>query len=679
MDYRWDDAVAAALPDDLERLVYLARLVGSDPSLFQAGGGGVSLKRLETDFAGRELDVLWVKGTGSRLATITRAGFSPVRLGEVRLLRHRASLTEEELRDFTASCLMDSGAPRPSVQTPIHAWIPAACVVHTLDFATQALTDTSKKGALVREALGDEVAWLGYVRPGFPLARAVMNLQGLEALKGLVLGKHGLVAWGGTPKACYDALHRLIGRAEEYLRARSAGKQPLARRRFPDAPDRQAAGVRLLPVLRGLLSRPRRVVLRLDDSDEARAFAGSELAKHVHPRGMAAPEHILHCGRQPLHVDADLAALPHAEAVEALRKAVGQFESDYRLSFGKHGKGDLMLGPGPRVVLLPGIGIVSAGRSAARAALASACYRHVARVISAAESIDQFRFLEEASAFEFEYWPLELEALKKPELELARRVAVVTGAARGIGRAVAERFALEGCHVVLTDLEGAPEAAREIAERAGDPHRAIGLRADATSEADTAEVFRRAVQEWGGIDVLVCNAGFVRTGPFDQVSVETWQKHLDINVTGYFLAAREAARLFKAQGIGGVILFNASKAAFAAPLENAAYAATKAAAAHLARNLALELGPDGVRVNYFNADFVDTPMMQAMIRDRAKLKGISEEAQVAEYRKRNLMGVGPIPPEAVAEAALFLASDRAAWTTGSVLTVDGGLRDAMPR
>ena len=682
MDYRWDDAIASKLGDDLDRLVYFARLIGADVSLFQAGGGGVSLKRRETDFAGREIDVLWVKGSGAALSAMERRHFTPLRLEELRLLRLKTAMTEEQLRDFSAACTLDVAAPAPSVQAPIHAFLPARCVVHTLDFATQALTDVARKGEFVRDAFGEDVLYLGYVRPGFPLAKAVQGAGDPGTAAGLVLGKHGLVTWGDTPKAAYDSLHRLITRAEEFLRKARARKDPLAKTRHAAvAPEtRRAATRRLLPVLRGLLSRPKRVVLHLDASDAALRFAGSELAKQVHRRGMTAPEHILQCGRLPLHVDANLAALPPDEAERVLRRHVETFENDYRTSFGKHGRGTEMLGPGPKITILPGLGIVAAGRDARSAAVSSGCYRHVARVIEAAETIDQFRFREEAGAFEFEYWPLELARLRRPEKELARRVALVTGAAGGIGRAIAARFADEGAHVVLTDLDAgaAEEAAGAIRSATGDPHRAIGLRADATSEAETAAAFEVAVLAYGGVDILVCNAGFVQPAPVADVSLESWKRHLDVNATGYFIAVREAARIMKAQGYGE-ILFNASKAAFSAPRENAPYAASKAAAAHLARSLAVELAPAGIRVNYFNADFIDTPMIRKMANERAAQKGITPERQLEEYRNRNLLKVGPIPPDAVAEAALFLVSDRSRYTTGGVLTIDGGLPDAMPR
>jgi len=682
LEYRWEDKVAADLADDLGHLVYLSNLVGADSTLAQAGGGNTSYKCVEKDFAGRDVETLWVKSTGADLRDIDRRGFTALRLDEVRLLRHKASMTDEEMMAFMAACMVDVRHPLPSIETLIHVVPPWKWVVHTHDVAVPALTDTPKKDQFVREALGDEVAYVGYTRSGFPLAKAIMALNGLDKVKGLVVGKHGLVAWGNTAKECYDNLHRLITRAEDYLKPKRASKDPLAKRRHPptEPAPREAAARALLPVLRGMLSRQRKVILHLDDSYEALRYVDSELAKQIHRRGMATPEHILRCGRQPMYVDAQLAALTVEEASTALLQAITTFENDYRASFAKHGKGTEMLGPGPRIALLPGIGVVAAGRDKRNAVIAAECYREVVRVMEIVESYDQFRFLEEASAFEFEYWPLELARLRAHESDLARRVALITGGAGGLGRAIAERFALEGCHVVITDVDGdgARRAAESVSQKVGDPHRALGLRADATSEAETAAAFAQTVRAFGGVDVLVCNAGIVQTSPVEKISEETWDRHFDVNVKGYFLAAREAVRIMKAQG-GGSIVFNASKAAYAATSENAAYASSKAAVASLARNLALELAPYGIRTNYFNADFIDTPMMRKMIQDRAAAKGITNEQQVEEYRRRNLLGVGPIPPEAVAEAALFLASDRSRFTTGSVITVDGGLRDAMPR
>ena len=679
MDYRWDDDAVAKLPGSLDRLVYLSQLIGSDSSLAGSGGGNTSIKLRERDFAGREVPGLWVKSRGVDLRDITKEGFTALHLDDCRSLRDAASMTDEAMMEFLMSCRIDSRQPAPSVETPIHALLPFRVVAHTHDLPTQCLTDTTKKDALVREALGDEVAYLGYVRSGFPMVRAIAGVGDLAGKRGIVLGKRGLITWGTTPKECYDNLHRLITLMEGAVARARAMRKPFARTRYP-AGGRSGAARQVLPVLRGLLSHDRPVVLHLDGSEEALRFANSEAAKNVHRRGMANPENIMRCGRQPMYVDDDLAALEAPARVESMKRALATFEADTRQAFAKHGQGGEVIGLRPRVVILPGIGIVSAAPDRRGAEIAGQNYRQVIQVIEAAEALDQFRFLDEASAMEFEYWPLELARHRREERELARRVAFVTGAAGGIGRAIASRLAREGAHVVMTDLdEGAVvRAAAEIGREVHDPHRTLALRADATSEQDTRRAFDQAVLAFGGVDLLVCNAGFVAPSAFDATSVETWERTFGANVTGPFLSVREAVRIMKAQGFGSIVM-NVSKAAFSAPLGNAAYAASKAAAYHFMRCLATELAPAGIRVNAVNADFVDTAMMQKMIAERAAAKGITIEQQVEEYRKRNLLKVGPIPPEAVADAVAFLASDRARYTTGGVLTVDGGLVDAMPR
>jgi rhamnulose-1-phosphate aldolase/alcohol dehydrogenase len=664
--------------DDLDALVALSNAVGADATLTQPGGGNSSIKRRALDFAGREIEVLSVKGSGTDLSTIKRGGFTTLRLDDLALLQRRDEMSDEDMMAFMRACMLDAREPAPSVETPLHALLPHRCIVHTHDFATQALTDTPEPEKLVREVFGGDVAYVGYVRPGFPLARALAQHGALSALRGLVLARHGLVAWGDTPQACYDNLHHLINTAEAYLaqRARpaapSAAPAPVARRR--------EAARALLPLLRKGVGGARPAILHLDDSPEALAFAGSDAARALHARGMVTPEHILRCGRVPLLVDGDAAALPTADAAGAIARGLEAYAADARAAFARHAIPGEMLPPVPRIVLLPGLGVVAAMKDKANAALGALCYRHGVRVMTAAENLGGFQFLDEADGLAIEYWSLEMAKLKQAERELSGRVALITGAAGGIGRAIAARFAEEGAHVVLADLDGA--AARETASAIGAavraPERVRAVAADATDARATADAVTDAVLAFGGLDILVCNAGFITAAPVEDVSEDTWDLHFDVNVKGTFLAVREAVGVMKAQG-GGTILLNASKGAFAPTVDNAAYASSKAAVAAFARNLAVELGPHGIRVNYFNADFVDTPLMHKLIAERARGKGVTVEVQTNEYRRRNALGVGPIPPRAVAEAALFLCSPRAAYTTGAVVTIDGGIKEAMPR
>jgi rhamnulose-1-phosphate aldolase/alcohol dehydrogenase len=681
VDHRFS---APSSGDELDALVALSNAVGADPSLTQPGGGNSSIKRRARDLGGREIDVLSVKGSGTDLATIGRAGFTTLRLADLALLEQRDEMSDEDMMTFMRACMVDAREPAPSVETPLHALLPHRCIVHTHDFATQALTDTPRPEALVREVFAGDVAYVDYVRPGFPLARALARHGALSAPRGLVLARHGLVAWGDTPHACYDNLHHLINRAEAHLaeRANATVGGPWGPARVPEAPPerRREAARALLPVVRRGVSTARPAILHLDDGAEARAFAGSEAVRALHARGMVTPEHILRCGRVPLLVDADLASLPLDEAARAVDAGLARYADDARAAFARHAVAGEMLPPVPRVLILPGIGVVSAMKDEANAALATLCYGHGARVMAAAERLGGFQFLDEADGLAIEYWSLEMAKLKQPERELGGHVALVTGGASGIGRAIAARLAEEGAHVVLTDLDGAAAnaAAQAIGAACRAPGRVRALAADATSAHAARDAVTETVLAFGGLDILVCNAGFVAAAPVTDVSEENWDLHFDVNVKGAFLAVREAAAVMKTAG-RGVILLNASKGAFAPTADNAAYASSKAAVAAFARNLAVELGPHGVRVNYFNADFVDTPLMRKLIAERARQQGVTEQAQTEAYRRRNLLGVGPIPPSAVAEAALFLCSPRAAYTTGAVLTIDGGIKEAMPR
>jgi len=387
VDYRWDDAKAATISndsDELEQLVYLSNLIGSDISLTQPGGGNSSVKRRETDFAGRPVDVLRVKGSGTDLRTIARRGFTGLRRDDLDHLRSRQSMSDDEMMAFMRACMLDTGEPAPSVETPLHSVLPYRFIVHTHDFATQALTDNPRPEATVRDALGDEAAYVDYVRPGFPLARTVIELGPVaERARGLVLGRHGLIAWGDSAKDCYTSLHTLIDRAERFIADRRRDARPLSadvKVAAPSAAQRRDVARALLPALRARLSRVRPVILNLDDSPEALAFAGAARAGEIAARGMSTPEHILRCGRLPLHVDAYLPKVwstAPADAVAAVDRALDGYAPRYRETFERVGaraaQGAAMLEPAPRVVLLPGVGLVTAMKDKANAVVGDLC------------------------------------------------------------------------------------------------------------------------------------------------------------------------------------------------------------------------------------------------------------------------------------------------------------------
>jgi NAD(P)-dependent dehydrogenase (short-subunit alcohol dehydrogenase family) len=446
------------------------------------------------------------------------------------------------------------------------------------------------------------------------------------------------------------------------------------------------------------------VVLRFDDGEDVRELASAPEAPRLAEVGPATPDHTIYSKRLPCYVPLVDPASP-AAVVDAVRAAVDRFVRKYTAYFEAHRHGELMrpsagaaapaggsaaaiaprlTDPYPRVVLLPGLGMFTSGKDARTAGIVADIYHHTAWVMRSASALGPYTSLSAQDAFNVEFWPLELYKLQMapPEKELARRVALVTGGASGIGRAAARRLAREGAHVVVTDLDGdgARRVAEEMAADAG-PARPLGLPLDVTSEASVDAAVAATVDAYGGLDIVVSNAGIAHAAAIDRMALADWERSFAVNATGHFLVARAALRVMKAQGLGGSLVFVATKNVMSPGKDFAAYSASKAAEAQLAKVAALEGGPHGIRVNLVNPDavFRDSGLWSPEIRrERAQAQGIGVEEIEEFYRKRNLLGVSVLP-EDVAEAVLFLASDRAAKTTGCTLTVDGGVRDAFPR
>ena len=661
MQNRWTDTPQ----NEIEQLVHQSRLVGAEEDLVLWGGGNNSVKSRATDLLGREIDVMYIKSSGSDMKSIVPKQFPGVRLDYIAPLRARnEDMTDQEMVDYLAKCLIDPASARPSIETLLHAFLPARAVLHTHADAILALTNTRGRESTVRQCFVDDVILVPYRRPGFRLSRDVADAFDAQPnAAGLVLMNHGLITWGDTIEEAYARHIELVSKAERFTS--TAITAPLAT--SPAATDVES----LAPQIRGALGHR---ILEFDDSPDVLAFLARPDAERITRIGAATPDHLLYTKRFPLFVrqGEDVAA--------ALQQYVAQYEAWY----GAHPSEFAMLEPNPRIVLMPGVGMWTAGKDARAARIVRDIYRHTMRIITAAESAGGYETLNDHDAFHAEYWPLELYKLTllPKEKELASRVAIVTGAASGIGRAVAERFAEEGAHVVVTDVDLA--LAEEVAQSIVAKHglgRATALRLDVTSEQNVERAFEETVRAYGGVDVVMSNAGISSFGSLETLSSADWDRAFEVNARGHFLVARAAIRIMKAQRLGGSIVFNASKNVTAPGKEFGAYSVSKAAEAQLCRIVALEGGEHGIRANMLNPDAIFggsrfwSDEMRTM---RAQAYGVETSKLPDFYRNRTLLKV-EVTADDVAEAALFFAGTRSAKTTGAMLPVDGGVKEAFPR
>jgi rhamnose utilization protein RhaD (predicted bifunctional aldolase and dehydrogenase)/NAD(P)-dependent dehydrogenase (short-subunit alcohol dehydrogenase family) len=699
--------MTATTADPLDSLVRLSHLLGSETRLVQPGGGNTSIKLG---------DALLVKGSGTDLRTIGREGFTRLSLARLAPLAGAEAMSDADMMRFMAGCMLAEG-PAPSVETPLHSLLPHRVIAHTHDVATMSLTNVPDATAerLVHELFEGAVTYVPYSRPGFPLAQAVSAMVARipsDAI-GLTLAHHGLVVWGDDADQAHQRLVQVVAKIEEYIAAcrRSSSRASSSRAssssralrpaqgqaprgislgnvRTPAVPpaERHRLAEIVLPAVRGALSTPERVILHYDDADDVLATLSAERIPELTGRGMATPEHLLRAGRLPVWLDLDLSAPPDA-LVAQVRSCLAAARTEYEAYHARNASaGERPLDDWAKVVLAPGLGLITAFTDKRSAVTANLCYRATLEAIAGAEAVDRFQFLPERDVFEFEHWPLERRkveetiARERASKELPRHVVVVIGGGSGIGRAAARRFAEEGAHVVVADLDGATAegVAAEVAAKL--PGRLIGAAADVRDDASLADLVRRTVLEFGGLDCLFYTAGLPpRFAPITEIRREDLQRQLEVHYLGAVAAIGRAATVMRRQGIGGSIVASVSKAAIVPGKEAVAYGGSKAALLQALRVAAVELGGDGIRVNAINADQVDTPLFRRFARERAASRGVTEEEQLEAYRKRNLMGVGLIPAEAVAELAVVMAGERFRFTTGDILTVDGGLAEAFPR
>ena len=673
--------------DELDLLVYQSRLIGADPSLVVWGGGNTSIKITEKDFRGRDTNVMIIKGSGSDLKAIERKHFSSLRLDDILPLFDRDFMSDEEMVDYLARCVLEPKAPRPSIETLLHAFLTFKSVAHSHADAIVALTNTHEAADILKEVYGNAGAVVEYIRPGFILSKRVgQAIRGDPSIKGVVLVNHGLFTWGDSTKEAYDKHIDLVTRAEEYAWDRARGKAVfnVVKHRVLDEERRHQIAAAMAPTLRCLVSQRQPMILRYDEGPDVLKFINSKEARDLSQIGPATPDHLLQTKRRPLWIQPqnpqNLARL-----LEQLRQGVEQYSREYSGWYREHTNGsDSMLDPYPRVILMPGVGMWTTGRDTRAALITGDIYHHTIGVMRAAQGIGHYTSLSAKDAYEAEYWPMELYKLTMapPERELSRRVALVTGAAHGIGEAIARRLAAEGAHVMVTDIdsEGVQALTQELNSQHG-PGRAAAVLMDVTSEEQVADAFKRLRLTYGGLDILVSNAGIATVGAIHELPLRQWQQALDINTTGHFLVASEAIRLMREQGMRGSLVFVGTKNATSPGKDFGAYSASKAAEVQLARVLAIENGEYGIHCNIVNPDAVfqgSGLWSQEVKEQRARAHGIAVQELEEFYRSRNLLKES-ITAEDVAEAVLFFAGPRSAKTTGAMLPVDGGLRDAFPR
>jgi rhamnulose-1-phosphate aldolase/alcohol dehydrogenase len=670
----------------LDLLVYRSNLLGQDPTIVNWKGGNTSAKADARDHAGRPVRVLWVKGSGSDLRTMQPKDFVGLRLDELLLLPQREAMPDADMVQYLMQCLLKPDAPRPSIETLLHAFLPFAHIDHTHPDAVIAFCTAEDGEVLTRQVFGDRVIWIPYQRPGFALSKAVAQaVQRRPGAEAVFLAKHGLVTWGEDARSCYAATQAVVADAHQAIASRSPraafGGQRLT---AVPAPRRDEILVPLLPHLRGAVSAHRPAVLHIEADPEVLEFVCSEQLGSLAMVGAACPDHLVHTKYVPCVVPTN----PGAEGdrlIGATVDAVTRYAEEYQRYVAAHRHPTDPAGdPFPRVVLLAGLGMVTTGPDKSAAMRTAELYRRAIAVMRGASALSTFTSLSPQEAYDVEYWPLERYklTLAPPPRELAGRVAVVTGAAGGIGRAIAERLATEGAHVGVLDIDeaGAGDAARALGSRVGEG-RSLALAPDVTREDQVREAFQKVVLAYGGVDIVVSNAGLALSRSIEETTLDDWERLFAVLARGYFLVAREAFRVMKAQQQGGTIIFVTSKNALLAGKNSAAYNAAKAAEQHLMRSLAEEGGESGIRVNAVAPDAVlrgSKIWSGAWRQERARDHGIDERELESYYRNRTTLKVN-VSPEDVAEAVLFLASPRSAKTTGCTITVDGGIAGAYTR
>ena len=691
---RWNESHAAGL-DEPNLLLYRSNLLGSDLRITNYGGGNTSAKIVQADpLTGQPVEVLWVKGSGGDVGSMKLDGFSTLYLDKLRALSrlYRGLEHEDEMVGYLPHCTFNLNARAASIDTPLHSSLPYAHVDHMHPDSVIAIAAMAHSQAITQEVFEGTVGWLPWLRPGYELGqRLAEHDRAHPGLRGIVLAGHGLFSWGASSRECYENTVALIERAQGWLESqREARKvQVFGGARFEalPEPERDATLARVLPVLRGLSAEGAPKLLHVNTSPEVMAFVDSKDLEPLAALGTSCPDHFLRTKIRPLVVPEAVHSLAGPALRTALLDLIAAYRADYTAYYErcKRATSPPLRDPNPVVILLPRVGMVTIAKDKATARIAGEFYVNAINVMRDANAVDTYVGLPEQEAFDIEYWLLEeakLQRMPRPK-PMVGKVAVVTGGAGGIGQAIARRILADGGCVVLADIDQeALQGVTAALEKSFGKDHVRGVACDVTDEASVVAAFARAAIEFGGVDILVSNAGIASAAPIEDTTLALWNRNQSILATGYFLVGREAFRQMKAQGTGGAIVMIASKNGMVASNQATAYCAAKAAEIQLSRSFALEGAPLGIRSNVVNPDAVirgSKIWTGKWSEERAAANKIAEEDLESFYRDRSMLKRS-VFPEDIAEATYFLAADHlSAKSTGNILNVDAGNLAAFTR
>lgn len=702
MQNRWRDDEAKQFStqygpecgEDLALRIYTSRLLGADDSLVLHGGGNTSVKSTHTNLLGQQVSAIYIKASGRDMAAIEPEGFPGLELDHLRKLRALPSLSDESMLEEMLTYLLRAGAPAPSVESLVHALLPHKFIDHTHSDAILTLTNQPNGAELARKALGGEIIVLPYIRPGFKLAQAVAAAYDANPrARGMVWIKHGIMTWGETARESYDAMIEFVSRAEEFIAARTARATAPAAATSEEAALARVAKV--APILRGLLAERsgdgdhphRRVILEPLVTHGVLDFVDSADGREIAATPPLTSDHLIRTKPFPLWIE-EPAYDDDSKLREQLQAAVERYSAEYAAYVERH-SAEIPRGLGrldslPRVIFLPGLGALCAGKNAKAARIARDITEHTVAVKTRVAAMGSYEGLPEDELFEMEYHTYQHAKLGfGGEPPLSRQVALITGAAGAIGSAIAEGLLEQGCHVAVTDL--AEEAlAKLVADfESRFPGQVMGAALDVTSPDSVTAAFEAVIRRWGGVDIVIPNAGLALVSTLTEMKLESFQKIERVNIEGTLNVVSEAGRHFRLQGTGGDIILVSTKNVFAPGAQFGAYSATKAAAHQLARIASLELAAADVRVNMVAPDAVfshggrKSGLWAEVGPDRMRARGLDEKGLEDYYRQRNLLKTA-VTGRHVANAVLFFAT-RQTPTTGATIPVDGGLPDATPR